>query len=266
MDAALRPLIVFVHVPKTAGTTIRWMLERRLRGAWAETAEEAAALVASAAKTDVDFIAGHVPYGVHSHGPRPPIYVTMLREPISRVASHYWFVRADRQHYLYAAIAERRLTLREYAEAGCTLSAEIENGQVWLFSERARRLGCADREALEEARAVLRERFSVVGTTERFRESVAVLQAVLGIRPAVQTPRNVGPPRPPLDDETRSALARRNELDRELHAEANRLLDETIGRLGARFDRELRRLRRLDAAHRAVHRVSGRAARLVFER
>jgi hypothetical protein len=264
------PVIVFVHVPKTGGMTLHSILSRQLRGIFAESMDEAKSALNSLDGAELDqleLVAGHVPYGVHEFLRRPVEYVTMLREPVQRVVSHYWFVRNDPDHYLYQAIIEEDLSLREYAERGCGLSAEIENGQVWMFSDRARRLECADRESLEDAKLILRDRFSFVGTTERFDESLVVMHHMLGLRTPVYVRLNTASaPRTPLDAETRAAIEARNLLDRELYACANELLDAHIRRIGPRFQRDLDRFRRLNSAYAAVHRVAPPLARLVFER
>jgi Galactose-3-O-sulfotransferase len=270
LNAPTAPLIVFVHVPKTGGMTLDSILARRLRPISADSMDEAKSLIESLPEFElgqVELLSGHVPYGVHAFFHRPAKYVTMLREPVRRVVSHYWFVRNDPDHYLYRAVIDDKLTLRDYADRGCRLSAEIENGQVWMFSERARRLECADRQSLEEAKGVLRDEFAVVGTTERFDESVVCMQHVLGLKRPVYVRRNIGPgPRGLLDEETRAAIKAHNRLDAELYAWANELLDAQIRRIGPRFRQDLARFRRLNAAYAAVHRVAAPLARLAFER
>jgi len=264
------PLVLFVHVPKTGGTTLHSILSGQLNGIFVESMEHAESSIGSLGESEfaqLELVGGHVPYGLHEFVQRPVKYVTMLRDPVRRVVSHYWFVRNDPSHYLYRAVIDGDLSLRQYAEGGCRLSAEIENGQVWMFSARARRLECADRESLEEAKAVLRDRFAVVGTTERFDESVVAMQRVLGLRPPVYVRQNTGPaPRGPLDSETRTAIEARNILDTELYTYANELLDTQIRRMGPRFQRDVDRFRRLNSAYRALHRIAPPLARLAFER
>jgi hypothetical protein len=270
MERSDRPLVAFVHVPKTGGKTLHTVLSRAMQGIFAESTEEAQSRIDALDESQfarLDLVAGHVPYGVHEMVGRPTTYVTMLREPVSRVVSHYWFVRSEPDHYLYGAIIDGDLSLRDYAEQGCRLSAEIENGQVWMFSARARRLECADPESLEEAKTVLRESFAVVGTTERFDETILVMQRILDLATPVYVRENIGPgPRGPIYPETRRVIEARNALDLELYACANELLDAQIRRLGPRFQRDLRRFRRLNSGYQALHRVAPLAARLIFER
>jgi hypothetical protein len=264
------PLIVFVHVPKTGGMTLRSILSRRRRGIFAESMEEAKSLLDSLTESEaaqLELVSGHVPYGVHEFVQRPVQYVTMLREPVQRVVSHYWFVRNQPDHYLYAAIVEGNLSLREYAERGCALSGEIENGQVGMFSARARMRECADEESLEEAKRVLRDHFAVVGTTERFDESVVAMQRTVGLTTPVYVRRNIGPaPRGSVDPETRAAIEANNLLDLELYEYASALLDAQISHAGGRFQRDLDRFPRLNSVYRAVYRVAPPLARFVFER
>jgi len=42
---------------------------------------------------DTDCVHGHVPYGVHHFTRRPVRYVTMLRDPVERAVSGYYFIK-----------------------------------------------------------------------------------------------------------------------------------------------------------------------------
>jgi hypothetical protein len=157
------------------------------------------------------------------------------------------------------------MSLRDYAEAGAELSPELENGQLRLFSARSRTMLRPDRESLDEAKAALRA-FAVVGTTERFDESLVAMQHALGLRRPSYVSENVGRTRPkPLDAETRALIESRNRLDLELYAYASRLLDERVRAGGARFQADVRRLRRRTFAYRSLRDRAPRTARLLFE-
>jgi len=89
-----RPLLAFVHVPKTAGTTIGQELGRSYAGHtsvehWIRDAQVARPRVA-----DTAFVAGHVNLpeladALAAVTERPIHYVTALRSPTDHVRSHY---------------------------------------------------------------------------------------------------------------------------------------------------------------------------------
>ena len=214
---------------------------------------------------ELELVGGHFPYGLHELIARPVAYVTMLREPVRRVVSHYWYVLDEPSHYLHERVAGAGMSLRDYAEAGADLSPELENGQLRLFSARSRTMLHTDAECLEEAKAALHE-FAVVGTTERFDESLVAMERALGLRRPAYVSENVARRRPkPLDAETRELIERRNRLDLELYAYATRLLEDRVRAGGARFRAHVRRLRRRNSAYRSLHGRAPRAARLLFE-
>lgn len=108
------PILVFIHIAKTAGTTVNFLLEReffkgRTVGAYDNTLppmirsttgifepEDVARLYAeksAAAPDPIGFVSGHMRYGLHSLIDRPCIYITFLRHPLDRVVSAYNYVR-----------------------------------------------------------------------------------------------------------------------------------------------------------------------------
>src|SRR5947207_1188941 len=87
--------LLFTHVHKTAGTSFEESViypnvdqERihRFLGVWN--------LLKSRSQV-IDYVSGHYPYGIHmfmkSDGPN--IYFTILREPLDRAVSYYYFVK-----------------------------------------------------------------------------------------------------------------------------------------------------------------------------
>jgi hypothetical protein len=258
-----------VHVPKAGGTTLSTLLGRHLRSVYVDSDDEARTLLRDLSPEqagELELVGGHVPYGLDELIPRPVAYVTMLRDPVRRIVSHYWYVLDEPDHYLHEAVAGVGMTLRDYAEAGADLSPELENGQLRLFSARSRTMLRPDGACLEEAKAALRE-FAVVGTTERFDESLVAMQHALGLRRPAYVSENVGRTRPkPLDAETRELIESRNRLDLELYDYASRLLDERVRVGGAGFEADVRRLRRRNAVYKALRDRAPRAARLLFER
>lgn len=232
-DPADRALLVFVHVPKAAGTTLSRLIsdrypQRRLAHFNnPELAEARLAAMTPEALDEIEAVTGHVTYGIHRHFSRPAQYVTMLRHPVARIASHYRYVRSTPIHYLHAAVVERDLDLVAYAQSG--LSPELSDGQVRMFSARARELEECDEASLDEAKRVLAEEFEVVGLAERFDESLLLMQTALGWSAPYYIRENRSARVPvKLAEEAVEAIEAANRLDLELYEFAEELLARRI--------------------------------------
>lgn len=110
-DVDLDDWMLFIHVPKTGGTSFRIAAERRLRGRIlfdygpnsAETSQEIhrhvheqrdlAVLAEVIAERRVGMVCGHFPYGRYRSLIDPERVVVFLREPCQRVVSEYHHYR-----------------------------------------------------------------------------------------------------------------------------------------------------------------------------
>lgn len=93
------PLIVFIHIPKTAGTTVNHLLSSSgMAGQdhiqnWLEKKDEAAKIVSSS-----DWVSGHIGFPgmrafICSLSPRNLRFYSIMRSPLSQIASHYnWLI------------------------------------------------------------------------------------------------------------------------------------------------------------------------------
>lgn len=85
--------IIFTHIPKVAGTSL---LARLIRPNFQpEEIKTFRGVKNLFAERNGDFrvLVGHQPYGMHHFINGECNYFTMLREPISRAVSHYYFIR-----------------------------------------------------------------------------------------------------------------------------------------------------------------------------
>ena len=246
--------VVFVHLPRTGGTTVAKVLDRKYRSRvlhletlWKPLAsvgdlpfdERAAARV----------VTGHVHYGVHEYIPRECVYVTMLREPVARIASMYRFIRGNPKHWLHDELVRSEMGLEEFAETAA--DPGVDNHQTRLiagigsgeFGQPQSELGA---DALETAKRNLRA-FEVVGLTERFDESFILLRRALGWRlpmyMSVNAARTEGER---LDGRALATIRERNRLDLELYDFGRELFAAAVGQSGASFRRELAAFRALN--------------------
>ena len=230
MGPSRNPLpVIFLHIGKTAGSTLRTILARQYTRQetfqvyptrYYDTLDELTSLPA-ARRSEIRLLLGHVPFGVHEHVPAPATYITMLREPVDRVMSLYYFARRVPEHYLHQPILRDNLDVERFVSGG--LSWEMDNGQLRVLTGHLHDIdigGCT-RTLLDEAKNNVTQHFSAVGLSERFDESVLVTKRRLGWKGLpVYRKRNVTVGRRTTDRLSKSELAairKHNELDGELY-------------------------------------------------
>ncbi|MEB3357427.1 MAG: sulfotransferase family 2 domain-containing protein [Synechococcales bacterium] len=247
------PSLIFVHIPKTAGRTLCHIITRHYEEpltCWSnKTPLTDISQFSEERKRQIKLFYGHMPFGAHQLLPQPCRYFTLLRDPVERVISHYAFILRSPTHARYPVV-KAASSIREYVSCGLHLQAD--NGQVRILSGVGREIpfGECAREHLELAKRNLRDYFLVVGTSERFDETVLILSQLMGWATPYYPRLNVSRNR--LKQESLSAveldaIRRFNILDTELYHYANELLDAQVKAQGEVFGKELRDFQRVNA-------------------
>jgi hypothetical protein len=264
------PLVVFVHIPKTAGGTVRAMLSATASGPkvidsgnFFKGTDHALEKIGRKMRiaeraTDQAVVIGHVPYGAYrARLPMEARYVTFLREPVDRVVSHFyrhvmnWDGRA-KVRFGGVESLERALTDTHLPEIS-NLQPALNNLQTRCLCSDPEPLGRLPESALEEAKDNLR-RFAFVGIQERFTESLALFQDTLGLTLTPAPDRHVNLYRPSVDDvdpEERRLIEEHNRLDADLYRHGQTLFEERLAEGGADFGAEVEALRAGTAAAKA---------------
>jgi Sulfotransferase family len=246
--------VLFLHIPKTAGSTMYKVLERQYSRA--ETLRLESSKIAqfktlpAAQRGRYRLIEGHLYFGFHRHIPRASTYITFLRQPVERVLSFYYYARSTPDHYLYSQLVSERLDLK--TALARELTSELCNGQTrqlagdeWEDPERV-----VTRAALERAQANLTH-FRIVGLLEEFDASLLLMRRAFGWHLPFYVKENVTKEKPDealLDAETRGLIEEANRLDLELYEYARKLFNEQCRAAGDSFAAELCDFRRSNRA------------------
>ncbi len=263
--------VLFVHVPKTAGSTLNWILRwqyqrdercvlRRIFTGLDLPLEEYDSLPPER-REKLRIISAHMAFGFHAHIPRATTYVSILREPVARMVSAYYHMRRQRSHPLHEQASA--LDLPQFLASGVYLDGD--NGQVRRLSGvgDAAGFGECGQDALQRALQNVHDHFAFVGLTERFDEGLLILREKLGWSLPFYLRQNTGRNRPheaALSAQVRRAVERHNELDSALYAHVQTLIAQEVADRGTDFCHLVKRFRFLNSTYFPVRSFPQRVA------
>jgi len=256
------PLLLFVHIPKTAGTTLRAVFRmnqprprsRGLTNVFKGSGGVSTTLIERLRDghvrdlSRVMLLQGHVPLGVRDYlqsylpDGRELRCFTFLREPVDRTLSHYFSIRGLQRPYKLAPLGDDA-TLEDAVAAGYI----HDNLQTRMLSGLSEPFGPVDDEMLERAKHNLREGLVFFGLTERFDESLVLARLRLGLRTILYgSSGRVNADRPRGDDVPaglRRAAEQSNRYDTQLYRYAEELFSDAPERGLLDFEVDLEALR-----------------------
>ena len=254
--------VILLHVPKTGGSTLKRAIKWKYpsKTLFLETLSTPLASIPERVplerRREARAVVGHLHYGVHEHFPQDCAYVTVLREPVSRVISSYYYIKSDPRHWLHDELVGTGMGLEEFVRSSADPGVDNEQTQLIagvgsgeLHSGRPpAALGPAE---LELAKRNL-EKFLVVGVNERFDESFILIRRALGWKlPMYVSSRLASGPKPATASEI-ELIRERNRLDLELYAFAEQLMADAIAAQPPSFRREVAAFRLLNRVPEAI--------------
>jgi hypothetical protein len=272
----MNPLI-FLHIPKAAGATFRQIIlyqygpkvlfdrfkNKKNRNIVYKIDDSNVALEIQKFKNlplevreKIILLYGHMDFGLHEYLPNPSSYITMLRDPVDRIISHYYFVLSSPTHYLYKTVKEKNLSLKEYVTSG--ISKELDNCQtrhICGLYDAVDYGKCTD-EMLNIAKRNLNEYFKVIGIQERFDESLVLMQSHLNWRLPIYTKLNITKNKPSRNSLTLAeidSIKENNLQDISLYNYVKEKFVNEIKELGDQFQKKLSTFKIINKAYQNIY-------------
>lgn len=233
-------LLVFLHIPKTGGTTLSDIFRKSTSYAPGEIVDHLTqeaihnqyGELSEQERNAVKVILGHHFYGIHEIFAKPPAYFTMLREPVDRVISQYYFLKNYPGFYQEAL---KDMSFEEYID----WDPQAQNGQTKLIS------GTNEVTGIEKALEHLNQ-FELVGVTEMFNESLFFLNRKFGWNVEQYQKVNITKARPAVHevpDTILKKIEQANPLDIELYKIAKMNLEKQVLALSDKERAELMKIK-----------------------
>lgn len=259
------PTVIFTHLGKTGGATLRRIVPRNFpRSRVLSLRNPSSAPNGFLSTIPIDdfaglpladrerprFIMAHMMFGLHGSVPRDTTYITLLRDPVSRVISGYKSALFSRGHRFHDTVIASKMDLADYVRSG--LALEMDNSQTRaIAADVATPYGECNQDMLDRAKLNIEEHYAVVGIAERLDETLATFGHVFGWRRLHYVLANVSPnkiPRSSIPVETIAFIKHQNRFDIELYEYAVGRLERQIAD-DPGFDRHLTRFRRANTVY-----------------
>ncbi|MDM5225448.1 sulfotransferase family 2 domain-containing protein [Cytobacillus sp. NJ13] len=220
-------LLIFMHIPKTGGMTLKRIIKRQypdnmiLKDITDGKIQE---FKEKLEERDFKFVFGHLSFGLHLHTTKQCTYITMLREPIDRVISMYYYVLGKEKHPLHGIV--KGLSFEEFLD-----HPDLKNHTNNMQTKRALGKNSLITTDLELAKLNLLNHFTVIGITEMFDDSIKLMKEKLNWNDISYVRKNKTKKRLSKDELGQriiSKITENNELDIELYNWAKNKLEEDL--------------------------------------
>ena len=240
--------LVFLHIPKTAGTTLNRIIEWQYNPLSIFTMDpyriratpERLSKLSEERRRRLRMVRGHFYYGLHEFLPQGATYMTMLREPVARFFSSYYFIQRRPLHPMHRKVTSERIGVEDFIR----LTPLRQNLQCSLI-EGIKSNGRCKEDTLEIAKENLAKSFSVVGICERFEESLMLMAQTYDWVVPFYENRKVSKTRPNVEAAAVELIKENNQLDLELYRFGKELFEASLTRKKSEVEEGLVRLRAL---------------------
>lgn len=223
--------VIFLHIPKTAGTTLNRIIDWQYNPLAIFTMDpyriratpERLQKLSERRRRTLRMVRGHLYYGVHEFLPQGATYFTVLREPVARFFSSYYFIQRRPLHPMHRKVTTERIGVEDFIR----LTPRRQNLQCSMISG-IKNDGSSNKRMLEVAKENLAKSFSVVGIAERFAESLVLMATTYNWKIPSYENRKVSKTRPKVDSREVEMIREHNRLDLELYDFGKNLFEESL--------------------------------------
>ena len=176
-------MLIFTHIPRTGGTTLRAILSKYIKSHIYIDSFSNFSFMNDEELNSYTFIATHCGYGIFNRINKPHKKVVILRDPIDRVVSHYYYLKNLEDNISYSSYYAKTLSLKQFVETeNPAIQVGIHNAQTWHLVKdkslyfRNRYKEISDKDLLEMAIDHLSQ-YDFVG----FTDSLATILDKIGV-------------------------------------------------------------------------------------
>jgi hypothetical protein len=251
-------LLYFLHIPKTAGTTMISILDSQYNAKKILNLHEWQELLPLMPIdfTKYDFIRGHFGRSIFGLLPKKPICVTILRDPIKLMISSYKMVaRQPKEKELYSVeenqtISDlitdpKRFPLTNRQAHHIVAKLDIQSLTKDMTKEEVKKFfphhlrefylpEMSDEELFENAKTSILNDFAFFGIVEKMEKSLFLLHYTFGWMPIRDTVReNISPKNQnsELSEEAMEKLSEMTKVDQKLYDYANEIFDSRYSQM-----------------------------------
>lgn len=254
------PTIVFLGINKTGTSTLQTVLVREYglprtlqinphrEPVHSLTIDEFKNLPESA-RMEYRAISGHMffNWGIHDYIPRPFQYISVLRDPVDRVVSFYYYLLAKSSHDYSVTVSNNCKNIEDFVTKGYAWNDLMVK---YLSLEDKVKFDPVQAGALEIALENFDKYFNVFGLTERFLESVTLFKRYFNWKSLpVFRKGNITKKRPKVKElsaKTLDLIREYNSHDIALYDLARKRFDQLISAQDESFNTEVADLERMN--------------------
>jgi len=250
----MKKIPIFLHIPKTGGTTVRDIINRQYKSsqiftiATLKESEEFQEENIISALKEIKIIRGHLKYGFHTNINIEPAYFTILRNPVERVLSTYYYVLSNKNNPQNLSTSSKRMSIYQFIESG--INPFLMNGQTQLLAGLTTDVydpTFHSEELYQIAKTNLENNFIFVGLTEMFDETMVLIKKILNWKTPFYSSANRTKKKPDykkITSDERTYIENHNQLDIKLFNFAKNMLINKINGGGEELQDEITKFKK----------------------
>ena len=213
--------ILFTHIPKTAGTSFRHILDYNFKKEQILRCNGRKSFMFT---NNIKVYMGHLPYGMHRYRPFNKFdYITFFRDPVERTISHYFFVLNNPKNFTHEFHKNHSIEEVLNYKGSITNFGTLRNNLQTRFLYGFDALNMSkidDLKLLNKAKENLKNNYKTFGIQEKFEESVINICNTLKLKynsELIQSKSKVTSRKEILSENTMNTIIEKNKLDIELY-------------------------------------------------